>query len=108
MAVNVTCTSCGKFMEPYIDKKDKTYCSICDCELTNISHFAKHQMKACGQIKKKEQKSFAFKCTSCGKTDRPLLNKADVVCSNCKKPMNLPEAYKIMLREQLKLVDKDI
>jgi uncharacterized Zn finger protein (UPF0148 family) len=97
-------------MEPYIDPKDdKVYCSICDKEITNITHFAKMQMKTLKQYKPKTTTSFSIKCQSCNKEDRPKILNGEVVCSNCQKPLNhLSPMFKNMLKEKLKEVDKDV
>lgn len=97
-------------MEPYIDiSNDKVYCSKCDGEMTNVTYFTKVQMKTLKQFKVKTQKSFSVKCQSCGKEDRPILNKEDILCPSCKKPYShLTESFKIMLRDKLKTVSHDL
>lgn len=101
---------CGKIMEPYLDvKEDKVYCSLCDRELPGITYFVKVQMKALKQFRQRQPKPFAVKCQRCGKEDRPIVTKADIVCSSCGKPLDhLSEPFKIMLRDKLKTVDKDV
>ena len=99
---------CGTHMEPYIDQQDKVYCSVCDKELTNLTHFAKSQMKAFKQFKPKKKLAFSVKCTSCSKEDVPVINNNDIICGNCKKVLtNLSEPFKLMLKTELKK-DKDI
>lgn len=109
---SMSCTNkgCYKQMEPFIDPKtDKVYCSICEGEMSNVTHFAKIQMKSLKQFRKKNTVSFSIKCNLCGKEDRPILIGEDVVCSSCKKPLaQLSEPFKIMLREKLKTVSQDI
>ncbi len=111
MAFSTYCNNkgCGKHMEPYIDPKtDKVYCSVCDGEITNITHFAKSQMKTLKQFRVKNKISFSVKCDKCGKEDRPKIVADQVVCSGCKKPLdNLSSTFKIMLKEQLKNTDKE-
>jgi rRNA maturation endonuclease Nob1 len=108
----MSCTTkgCGKTMEPYLDPNtDKVYCSLCDGEITNITHFAKVQMKTLKQFKQKKVISFAVKCQKCGKEDRPKLVGEDIICRSCKKPMDhLSEPFKIMLREKLKTAGQDV
>ena len=101
---------CGKLMEPYIDPKDdKAYCSDCDRELPNITHFAKVQMKSLKQFKQKKGLAFAVKCQSCGKEERPKLVKDDIVCPGCNKPhTHLSAPFKIMLKEKLKTAGQDL
>lgn len=97
-------------MEPYIDPKtDKVYCSSCDKEITNITHFAKVQMKAMRQYKQKKVISFSVKCQNCGKEERPKLIGKDIVCPGCKKSHDhLSEPFKVMLRDKLKTVTQDV
>ncbi len=112
MPFSMACTSkcCGQVMEPYLDPKDdKVYCSKCDKEISNVTHFAKVQMKALKQYRQKKVISFAVKCPKCGKEDRPKLVGEDIVCVGCKKPLDhLSEPFKIMLREKLKTVAQDV
>lgn len=73
---------CRKQMEPYIDPKtDKVYCSSCDMEISNITYFAKQQMKSLKQYKPKNTTSFAVKCNKCNKEDRPMVQKDKLFCS---------------------------
>ena len=97
-------------MEPYLDPKDdKVYCSICDKEISNVTHFTKIQMKTLKQYKEKKVISFAVKCQKCGKEDRPKLVDDDIVCRFCKKPLDhLSEPFKIMLKQKLKTVGQDV
>lgn len=112
MAFSTYCTNkgCGKHMEPYLDSSDdKVYCSVCDNEIPNITHFAKMQMKTLKQFKKKTQLSFSVKCKKCNKEDRPKIVNNDVQCPYCKvSHTHLSEPFKIMLREKLKTADQDI
>jgi rRNA maturation endonuclease Nob1 len=109
---SMPCTNkgCGKLQEPYLDPQtDKVYCSLCDLEISNITHFAKIQMKTLKQYKVKKTVSFAVKCPSCNKEDRPKVVGQDIVCAFCRKPMtHLSEPFKIMLREKLKTVGQDV
>lgn len=114
MAFSTQCMTkgCGKQMEPYIDPKtDKVYCSECDGEITNLTYFAKQQMKSSKQYKAKAAVSFAVKCKNCNKEERPKLvgKNKDIVCPSCNKEhQHLSEPFKIMLREKLKTVAQDV
>lgn len=112
MPFMMPCTNkgCGKQMEPYIDPKDdKVYCSECDREITNITHFAKIQMKSLKQFRQKKGISFQVDCKNCGKKERPKLVKDDIVCPACNKAhTHLSEPFKIMLREKLKTAGQDL
>lgn len=113
MSFTITCgiKGCGKLMQPYIDPNtDKVHCSICDGELSQVTPFVKHQLKMNKKYRPKKTIPFAVKCVKCGREDRPiLLNDKDIICPSCKQPhTNLSEPFKIMLREKLKTVDKDV
>ena len=102
--------SCHKQMEPYIDPKtDKVYCSICDQEIPNITHFTKSQMKATKQYRQKTTISFAVKCTKCGKEARPKIVNNDIACASCGDPLkHLSVPFRNMLKEKLKTAGQDI
>ena len=112
MAFSTNCTNkgCGKLQEPYLDPKDdKVYCSSCDREITNITYFAKAQMKSSKQYKQKVAASFSVKCNKCGRDGRPKIKDDDVICGSCLKVLdNLSIPFKNMLKEKLKNVDKDL
>lgn len=100
---------CGKFQEPYLDpKSNQVFCSLCNKEIQNISNFTKNQMKASKQFKKKQSTSFALTCKFCNLEARPILQKDDLICSNCKKLFsNVSPIFKNMLKDQLTKIDKD-
>jgi len=108
----MTCTNkgCGDTMEPYLDPQtDKVYCSKCDKELVNVTYFAKAQMKTSKQFRQKKVVSFAVKCPKCNAEERPKLVKDDIVCGACQKPLDhLSAPFKIMLKDKLKTVAKDV
>lgn len=112
MAFSMQCVhkGCADHMDPYIDpKEDKVYCSSCNRELTNVTYFTKVQLKNLKQFKPKTVVSFAVKCNNCGKEDRPKVVKDDIVCKSCNKAItNLSQPFKLMLKENLKNVDKDV
>lgn len=112
MPFSTFCTNkgCGKIQEPYLDpKENKVYCSLCDGEITNITHFVKVQMRSMKQFREKKAKPFACKCAKCGREERPKVVNDDIVCGACSEPMdNLSPIFKNMLKEQLKTVDKDV
>jgi len=112
MAFSTQCFNkgCGKIQEPYIDPKtDKVYCSVCDGELTNITHFVKIQMKTAKQYRQKKSVPFAVKCMKCNAQERPFIKDDKVYCSSCKEEMtNVSPVYKNMLKQALKTVDKDV
>lgn len=112
MAFSLNCNNkgCGKFMDPYLDpSNNKVYCSICDKEISNLTSFAKSQMKSNKQFKQKTSASFSVKCDKCGKEDRPKLVNGDIQCISCGGPLiSLSGPFRTMLKEKLKTADKDI
>lgn len=112
MAFSIQCVNkgCGKIQEPYLDKEtNKVHCSECDQEMKNVSTFTINQMKSMKQYKQKKVISFGVKCDKCNKEARPKLVKKEVVCGGCGKELeNLSEPFKLMLKESLKTVDKDV
>jgi hypothetical protein len=108
-SMNCTNKGCGKMQEPYLDKKtDKVFCSECDKEITNVSYFAKVQMRSLNQYKIKKNDSFSVKCDKCNYMGRPLLEQDDIVCSSCKKSLDkLSMTFKNMLKEKLKELAKE-
>jgi hypothetical protein len=111
MPFTMQCTNkgCGQIQSPYLDPKtDKVYCSLCDKELTQVTHFAKVQMKSLKQYKEKKGKSFSVKCTNCNNEDRPQVNKDKYFCSSCKKELNVSHAFKLILQHYLGKAEQDI
>ena len=111
MAFSMQCNNlkCGKLQEPYYDPEtDKVFCSICEKEIVNITHFIKLQLKNNKQYKPKKQVAFGIKCNKCKSTDQPILNKDEVVCKSCNSPLNVSLVFKRMLKEQLKNIGKSI
>lgn len=106
MPFSTYCThkGCGNYMQPYLDpSNDKIYCSSCDKELTNITHFIKAQMKSFKQFKPKKKVAFSIKCSACLVEDVPKLVNDQIMCGNCNKPLtNLSEPFKIILKQKLK------
>ena len=109
-ATQCTNKECNKFQEPYMDKKtEKVYCSVCHTEITNLTHFAKIQLKSLGQFRKKSTDSFSVKCNKCGQESRPKVINDEVVCGECNASLNhISDIYKNMLKEKLKMADKDV
>ena len=106
----IECTNkgCGQLQTPYLDPAtDKVFCSKCDEEIINVSIFTKRQMKHLKQVKPKEKKSFAVKCSSCNKEDRPKIANDEIVCAGCGKVLdNISPFFKNMLKTQLQSLEK--
>lgn len=101
---------CGKQMEPYLDVKDnRVYCSSCDREMNNVTHFVKVQMKSLKQFRQKQTVAFGVKCQNCNKEAQPKIVNDDIVCPSCNKVhTHLSEPFKIMLKDKLKTANKDV
>ena len=115
MAFSTYCTHKGckgsiDQMEPFLDlNDDKIYCSICEQELLNMTHFVKIQMKTLKQFRKKQNVAFGVKCQSCKKEAQPQISNNDIICPHCLKPhSHLSEPFKLMLKEKLKTANKDV
>lgn len=111
MAFSTNCTNkgCGKYQTPFIDKKtDKVYCSECEQEITNLTSFAKAQMKAIKQFREEKPAAFSVKCSHCSLTNQPDQQKDKFFCPSCKKELKLSEAFRLMLIEKLKNANKEI
>jgi hypothetical protein len=102
------CPVCQKAQEPYLDpRSNKVYCSLCDAEIKNISHFAKIQMQTTKQIRI-PTKGISVKCNKCKNDSRPQIVEAKVVCGTCAGPLdNLTPIFKEMLKELLKKEEND-
>jgi Zn finger protein HypA/HybF involved in hydrogenase expression len=120
MAVTMVCNNtytdekgkqkkCGE-MEPYLDPKtNKVFCSKCDQEMANVTHFMKTTLKTLKQYRTKQPVPFGVKCQNCGRDAQPKVVKDDIVCPTCNKPhTHLSEPFKIMLRDKLKTANKDV
>ncbi len=110
MPFSIQCNNkgCGQIQNPFLDKgTDKVFCSSCNGEITNVTIFAKNQMKSLGQFGTKKQKSFSIKCTSCSSQERPIKKENQYCCGKCKKELSIPAAFKLMLDAQLPLAEKD-
>src|ERR1035437_2231591 len=95
---------CG-VMQPYIDPKtEKVYCSTCNAEILNVSHFAKTTLKTLKQYKQKSTATFSITCKNCGHEAQPqIIDDKDVVCPKCKKEHSqLTEPFKLMLKQCIK------
>lgn len=113
MAFSTFCTTkgCGKIQEPYLDPKtDKVHCSLCDNEIVNLTPFVKQQMKMSKQFRQKQPAAFAVKCLKCGREEKPKLVSNDVVCGGCSKSLDgsISPIFKNMLKEKLRVTDKDV
>jgi len=112
MAFSTFCTNkgCGKIQEPYLNPVDsKVYCSLCDGEITNITHFVKIQMKSMKQFRQRKPKPFAVKCGACNREEQPQIVQDEVVCGACSGPLNnLSPIFKNMLKEKLRTINKEV
>ena len=109
----MTCTACKKDVDPVLDEKDKSepggvvVCPMCGEPMTNVSSFIKVQLKSFSQVRKTvvQQKAYAIKCSSCSATVQPKIKGKDFLCTSCGKAMNISEAFKNLIRENVKKSD---
>lgn len=89
---------------------DQVHCADCNNVIKNITVFAKRQLKALGQTTKNQKttKSFAVKCNHCDLLEQPTIEKNEFLCSGCKKPLQISEPFKLILKENLKNANKPI
>lgn len=96
---------CHREQEPLLDvDTNQAICSECNNPITNITDFAKRQMKALGQIKKsKKEQPFAMQCMSCKKINRPSIIDDKIFCPACTKEITTASRQFIaVLKEALK------
>lgn len=95
---------CGNHMEPYLDQNEnKVYCSSCDKEIVNITHFVKSTLKNLKQFRPKKTIAFGVKCKSCSKEETPKLLKDQFICPYCQNAhTHLSEPFKLVLKDKLK------
>jgi hypothetical protein len=112
MKFTMNCPRCSTIMAPHMDQQTlKVYCSNAQCaeEITNITIFAKNQMKMEKQFRQKEKKPFAVKCESCKAEDRPVLIDGKIICVACLKELtNLSPTFVMMLKANLSKAGQDI
>ena len=112
MPFSIVCSNkgCGNLMEPYLDPStNQVFCSKCDKEIVNVTHFVKSQMKQFKQFRPKKSVSFGVKCKFCNAEERPLVKDKNIICPACKKThTHLSEPFKIMLLDNLKKINQDI
>lgn len=110
MPVSMPCSVCHKMQQPFIDPKtEKVFCELCDEEQPNVNHFTKIQLKTLKQYRPKSTAPFSVKCASCQKEAQPKVINNEVSCPFCLKPhSHLSEPFKLMLKTQLKTVNKDV
>lgn len=67
----------------YDKESGQVVCDVCSEVLSNISSFAKTNMKLSGPYAKKKKKPFEFKCKSCSKTAEASIQDGHIVGKNC-------------------------
>ena len=105
MPVSINCTNkgCGKFNEVVLDTKtDQVFCSVCDKEIANVSHFVKTQLKALKQVRRAKKQAFAIKCEHCKSEGMPKLVNDVFVCAMCSKTVNVSKPFEPLLRKVIK------
>lgn len=102
MGFLIICTTkgCRKEVEPIYDSVTNVVsCPECLNEISNITQFAKNQMKSLGHSKKTQTKTaFAQNCPHCKKTDRPDVKDNKAYCKFCKTDLKLSAPWIQMLK----------
>jgi ribosomal protein L34E len=102
------CTNkgCGKQTEPLLDElTNEAICSDCGIEMSNVTHFAKVQMKALGQIKRtqKPQEAFTLSCKKCTRSGMAKQVGEQLVCQFCSEPFVLNTFFANTIKQMNKL-----
>jgi hypothetical protein len=106
-AVNCTNKGCGKLTECMLDvKTNEVFCAECDKPISNITHFAKVQLKALGQIRKDKKENYSIKCDVCSRSARPILKDDKALCKFCSAELNVSRQFIIILKDFVKNADK--
>jgi len=98
--INCTTKGCRQEVEPMYDSvTNVASCPICLNEITNITQFAKNQMKSLGHAKREDVKTaFSVKCVNCGKIDKPDVKGNKGFCKSCKCDMKLTGPFLQMMK----------
>lgn len=110
MAYQTPCMSCKKLQSPTLDiSTNQVYCSECNAEIPNVSHFFKVQMKTLGQTRKAKKSAYAIRCVSCKNEALPKLDKNRLVCQTCNRPYdNISRPFEIIIRDKIAKGNDDI
>ena len=98
---------CYKTQEPLLDVElNQVFCSECQKEITNVTSFAKVQMKNLRQTRtnSKKKETYSVKCNRCDKESKPVLSDTDtLMCRECKQPLqNISIPFANLLKQVLK------
>lgn len=104
--INCDNRGCMKTQSPLLDLTTNTVvCAECHLVITNVTQFAKSQLKAMGQTTKrhKAQRSYAIKCSHCNVEELPTLVGEQFVCASCKQELtNISAPFKLILKDHIK------
>lgn len=104
MAFQIQCDNkkCFKLQAAKLDiTTNAVICDECGGNITNVTEFAKRQLKALGQTTKhiQQKDSYSIKCASCEISGMPLLEKDKFICKGCKNELtNISDTFKVLLR----------
>lgn len=97
---------CLQLQAAKLDKtSNEVICQECGESITNITYFAKQQLKSLGQTidKTKSKETFAVKCSSCSAEGKPIILNDKFCCNNCKEELdNLSHSFKYLLKLHFK------
>jgi len=84
---------------------DEVICIECGKSITNISSFAKRQLKSMGQTtkNKKSTETYSVKCQACEAIGMPVFKNNQFICKSCQKEItNLSDPFKILLMKVIR------
>lgn len=84
--------NCTPLLDPITND---AICDECGKKISNITSFAKKQMKSLGQVKKIEtqQTAFSVPCKKCNKTGKPIVKNNKAFCFSCSEELNLTSTF---------------
>lgn len=96
---------CRKYQPPVLDETNNTVvCSECEATITNITDFAKRQLKTLGQVLKSsgQHGSFSVRCTKCSSQNTPVRKGDEFFCQKCSFKLSLSHAFTTLIKLHIK------
>ena len=85
-------------------ESNNVICAECGNTITNVTHFAKIQLKSLGQTTKrvKSQQTYSVKCNHCSASGVPTLAEDKLICKSCNKEITgLSSTFVTLLKSVL-------
>jgi hypothetical protein len=108
MAFIIQCDNrgCSKSQAACLDtESNQVICMECGKSITNVSSFAKAQLKSLGQTTKKAktQQTYSVKCNHCSVINTPTFVQGKLCCKTCKKELTgLGAPFVTLLKDVLR------